>query len=249
MALQPNSPESPVHDLKPTEEAAGSSENLALLYQGILTGITRLKIQRQHIPDSETFRRRTKATLEEVERVAVVTGYDVRDVRDTHFAVVAFLDSVILHSKDPVRAEWERKTLQQELFGQTDAGVVFFKKLDQFCSRRDSEQLADILEVYLLCLLLGFEGRYSGGQRGELEGVTDSLRMRIEYIRGREDRLSPSAGLPPALAPLAPLAPAKDHRNRLRLVTLAMVGFTFLCYWILKLDLVERSEELRRRLL
>ena len=178
--------------------------------------------------------------------MAVVTGYDVRDVRDTHFAVVAFLDSVILHSKDTFRAEWERKTLQQELFGQTDAGVVFFEKLDQFRSRRDSEQLADILEVYLLCLLLGFEGRYSGGRRGELEGVTDSLRMRIEYIRGREDRLSPSAGLPPALAPLAP---AKDHRNRLRLVTLAMAGFTFLCYWILKLDLVSRSEELRRRLL
>src|SRR5215467_417526 len=156
MAALPHSGDSPVR------EPLGSTENLALLYQGLLTGIIRLKGQRQSIADSEVFRKRTKATLQEVERVAVSNGYDVRDVRDTHFAVVAFLDSVVLNSKDPVRAEWERKTLQEELFGQTDAGLVFFEKLDQLHRRRDSKQLANILELYLLCLLLGFEGRYSG---------------------------------------------------------------------------------------
>lgn len=245
MAVQPNFPEFPFHDGKPGAEPAGSIENLALLYQSLLTGIIRLKGQRQHIPDSETFRKRTKATLQEVERVAVATGYDVRDVRDTHFAVVAFLDSVILHSKDPVRSEWERRTLQEELFGQTDAGLVFFEKLDQFRSRRDSEQLADILEVYLLCLLLGFEGRYSGAQRGELEGITDSLRMRIEYIRGRDDRLSPSATLPPAPAPVPP---PKLRKNQLRLLTVAMIVFALFCFVVLKLDLISMSEDVRSRL-
>ena len=123
MAAHPHSGESPGRDLNPGQAPLGSTENLALLYQGLLTGIIRLKGQRQNIADGEVFRKRTKATLQEVERVAVSGGYDVRDVRDTHFAVVAFLDSVILHSKDPVRAEWERKPLQEELFGQTDAGV------------------------------------------------------------------------------------------------------------------------------
>ena len=238
--------EPPFHDLKPGAGPSGSSENLALLYQGLLTGILRLKTQRQHIPDSETFRKRTKATLQEVERVAVATGYDVRDVRDAHFAVVAFLDSVILHSKDPVRGEWERKTLQEELFGQTDAGEVFFEKLDQFRSRRDSEQLGDILEVYLLCLLLGFEGRYSGGQRGELEGIIDGLRMRIEYIRGRDDQISPWGGPPPALAPAAP--PPRGHRNQLQLLTIGVFIVTLLCFLILKLNLISLSEDVRSRL-
>ena len=112
--------------VKEPVEAASSRENLALLYQGLLTGIVRLQSLRQHISDGESFRRRTKATLQEVEQVAVAGGYDSRDVKDTHFAVVAFLDSVVLHSKDPVRAEWERKTLQEELFGKSEAGVVFF---------------------------------------------------------------------------------------------------------------------------
>jgi type VI secretion system protein ImpK len=168
----------------------------------------------------------------------------VRDVKDTHFAVVAFLDSVILNSKDPVRAEWERKTLQEELFGQTDAGVVFFEKLDQFRSRRDSPQLADILEVYLLCLLLGFEGRYSGGSRGALDGVTESLRMRIEYIRGRDVQISPSSSLPSA----APPAPARRSQDPLRLAMVGLLIFTFLCFLIFKLNLMSSSDELRSRL-
>lgn len=243
--MQPKSPGVPLEDLKAGADSPAPSENLALLYQGLFTGILRLKTQRQHIPDIEVFRKRTKSTLQEVERVAVAAGYDSRDVRDTHFAVVAFLDSVILHSKDPVRVEWERKTLQQELFGQTDAGVVFFEKLDQFRSRRDSEQLADILEVYLLCLLLGFEGRYSGLPRGEMEAMTESLRMRIEYIRGREDQLSSPEALP--VAP-TPLLRGKNPNDYLKLVTVGLLVFTFLLFWILKLNLNSISEDLRNRL-
>jgi len=182
------------------------------------------------------------ATLQEVERVAVAGGYDLRDVRDTHFAVVAFLDSVVLHSKDPVRAAWERKPLQEEMFGQTDAGVIFFEKLDQFRARRDSERLADILEVYLLCLLLGFEGRFAGGRKGELEAVTDSVRMRIEYIRGRDDLISPSAISAQVPAPVVVTTRQRDH---LRLVVLAVLVLTALCFLLLKLNLISGSNEIR----
>ncbi len=237
-----NSPHDPGPELNAGAEAPAPSENLALLYQGLFIGILRLKTQKQHIPDIEVFRKRTKSTLQEVERVANAAGYDSRDVRDTHFAVVAFLDSVILNSKEPIRVEWERKTLQQELFGQTDAGVVFFEKLEQFRSRRDTEHLADILEVYLLCLLLGFEGRYAGAARGEMEGMTESLRMRIEYIRGKEAPISPSGlASSQAVSPVATRAP-KDY---MRLATACAIIFTFLLFWILTLNLSSLSEEIR----
>jgi len=236
---------SPTQELKGAE-AGGSSDNLPLLYQDLLTGIVRIQGLRQHLSDGESFRRRIKAALQEVDRVAVAAGYDNRDVRDTHFAVVAFLDEVILHSKEPVRAEWEQRTLQQDLFGQTDAGVVFFEKLEQFRARRDSEQLADILEVYLLCLLLGFEGRYAGGRRGELEGQMESLRMRIEYIRGRTDQLSPFGNLPPTSAPSVP---AKRAASQLRWIALGSIIFTVLLFWILRSDLISIVEELRSRVL
>lgn len=227
-------------------EESPSHENLALLYQGLLTGIVRLQSQRQRIVDADSLRKRTKATLQEVEQVAVAAGYDVRDVKDTHFAVVAFLDSVVLHSKDPVSAEWESKSLQEELFGKSDAGVVFFEKLEHFRSRGDSQQLADILEVYLLCLLLGFEGRYSGRGRGELDGIIQRTRMRIEDIRGRSPQISPAGGLPPDSPAVAPVLRTQD---RLGVVTLGAVVVTILCFvvcWLLlKSDMSLTSEQLR----
>jgi type VI secretion system protein ImpK len=238
------SQEASTKEPKQTGEPA-SSENLALQYQGLLTGIIRIKSQRQHVSDGASFRRRTKAALQEVERVAAATGYENRDVRDTHLAVVAFLDTVVLHSKDPVRAEWERMPLALELFGYADAGVVFFEKLEQFRARRNSAQLADVLEVYLLCLLLGYEGRYSGGQRGELDATMDSLQMRIDDIRGPGGRLSPDADLPYAAAP-APMA--KPRKDILALVTLGLVIVTIICFVLLKWDLLSTSAALRYKL-
>jgi type VI secretion system protein ImpK len=227
-------------------EPAPLQENLALLYQGVLTGIVRLLSQQQKIGDAENFRKRIKATLQEVEQVAVSAGYDVRDVKDTHFAVVAFLDSVVLHSQDPVRSEWERKTLQEELFGKSEAGVVFFEKLEHFRSRRDSHQLADILEVYLLCLLLGFEGRYSLGGRGDLDGIIQRTRMRIQDIRGRRRQISPSGSLPEdGPAP----APAPPRTDRFRPILLGAVGVTivcfFICWLLLNWDVSQTATQLR----
>jgi type VI secretion system protein ImpK len=224
-------------------EAGSPGENLPLLYQGLFTGILRLQTQRQKLPDSESFRRRTKGTLQEIERVAIAGGYDGRDVRDTHFAVVAFLDEVILNSKDAVRNEWAQRTLQQDLFGTTDAGVVFFDKLEQFRSRRDSEQLADVLEVYLLCLLLGFEGRYAG-RRGELQGLMESLRMRVEYTRGPADHVAAVLPAGPAALPVS-----KRTDRRLMFVTLSLVIFTLLLFLFLRSDLISIIEELRAGIL
>jgi len=220
--------------------------NLALYYDAILTSIVRLQASRLHIPDAETFRKRIKANLQEIEHIAVPAGYDGHDIRDTHFAVVALLDSVVLHSNDPVRNEWERRLLQEELFGQTDAGVVFFEKLAQFQSRRDSEQLANILEVYLLCLLLGFEGRYSGGMRAELDTIAERTRQRIENIRGRGRPLSPAGVLPENSTPSD--LPQTEQADRFRLVMFAAVALTVLFFLVFKVNLIWTAEQLRSQL-
>ncbi|MBZ5585022.1 MAG: DotU family type IV/VI secretion system protein [Acidobacteriia bacterium] len=203
----------------------------------------RLQAGRQQVPDVDAFRRRTKTTLQEIERAAAAAGYDGSDVRDTHFAVVAFLDSIMLRMNDAIRHEWERKTLQEELFGQTDAGVVFFEKLDQFRSRRDSAQVADILEVYLLCLLLGFEGRYSGPLRGELDGVMERIKGRIELIRGPRRTLSPCGGVPAGTTAEAPVP--RRAPERLPLYAAGAALLTLACFAAFKLNLIWYLEQLR----
>ena len=172
-------------------------------------------------------------------------GYDGQDIKDTHFAVVALLDSVVLHSDDAIRAEWERKPFEEEMFGETRAGVVFFEKLERLHARRDSEQLANILEVYLLCLLLGFEGQYSGGLRGELESIIERTKRRIDNIRQPSRYISPAAMLP---SDPTPQASPVQRAGWFRLIALAAIIFTVVCFLAFKIDLVWTTEQLRSKL-
>ncbi len=227
-------------------ESSPANGNLALWYDSIFTSVVRLQSSRQSVPDMEAFRRRIKSTLEEIEQIAISAGYDGHDIRDTHFAVVALLDSVVLRSNDPIRKDWERRLLQEELFDKTDAGVVFFDKLDQFQLRRDSEQLANILEVYLLCLLLGFEGRYSGGMRAGLDSIVERLKGRIENIRGRRRPISPEGTV--AGDPATEEFVENRGPDRLRWIVFAAIGFTILSFLFFKLDLYWTAEHLRSQL-
>jgi type VI secretion system protein ImpK len=222
----------------PQNNVAIPAENLPLLYQGMLTSIVRLQAGRQHITDGESFRKRMKSTMDEVDRIALAYGYDPLDTTDARFAVVAFLDEVVLNSSDPAHDDWQRRTLQEELFGQNDAGVVFFEKLEQFCQRRSSHSLADVLEVYLSCVLLGFHGRYTGPGKYGLDSWTARLTKRIEDIRGVAGPLSPRGIPEPAVvAQSAPVhAPA---RFDFRILVLAGCGITLMLflafYWNLSL--------------
>ena len=57
--------------------------------------------------------------------------------------------------------------------------------------------MADLLEVYDLCLLLGFAGRYSLGNRGELRSIMQQTAEKLYRIRQPSGELSPYAALPP----------------------------------------------------
>ena len=76
------------------------------------------------------------------------------------------------------------------------AGEVFFKNLQDLLGKTDSPDLADLLEVYQLCLLLGFAGRYSLGGHGELRAVAEAVAEKIRRIRGAAGDISPAWVLP-----------------------------------------------------
>lgn len=182
------------------------NENLALLYQGILTGIVRVQSGRQPIQDAPAFRRRMKEAFHQIERDGVKSNFNADDVRQANYAVVAFLDETVLNSKDPARSNWS--SLQAEMFERAIAGDSVFDQIARLEQRQDSPQLADLLEVHALCLLLGYQGRYAMESKGELDRISRSILARISRIRGEQSIFSPS-GLPaaegiPAAAPLPP---------------------------------------------
>ena len=112
------------------------------------------------------------------------------------YAAVAFLDESVLNSAQPMFASWPSRPLQEEIFGGHMGGEIFFQHLRQLLAAQDSEDLADVLEVFQLCLLMGFQGRYSTTDRGELRGLSTAAGEKIHRIRGSFGELSPAWALP-----------------------------------------------------
>lgn len=172
-------------------------ENLALVFQEVLTAIIRLRTNRQVVTDAELFRGQMREALKAADQEGRKRGYTAEQIRLGVFAVVAFLDESILNLQQPVFAQWPRKPLQEELFGVHVAGEIFFNNVQRLLGQQDSHDLADVLEVYQLCLLLGFRGRYGMGGQGELRAVIDEIAGKIRRIRGYSSDLSPAWAIPP----------------------------------------------------
>jgi type VI secretion system protein ImpK len=164
-------------------EIAKRADNLALLFQEVLTVVVRLRANRQRVTDSETFRAQVQNALRLAEQDALRRGYTQEDVRVAVFAVVAFLDESILNAQNPIFADWPRKPLQLELFGVQIAGEIFFRNIERLLARQDSEPLADLLEVHQLCLLLGFRGKYGATGTGEIRTILSQIEEKIRRIR------------------------------------------------------------------
>jgi type VI secretion system protein ImpK len=210
---------------------AQPTENLALILQEVLTAIVRLRSNRQAVSDAGSFRIHMREALKAADQEARKRGYSGETMQLAIFAVVAFLDESILNSRNPLFADWPRKPLQEELFSTHTAGEVFFQNLQKLLGQTDSPEVADLLEVYYLCVLLGFGGKYSVGSKGDLRAAMDAVGDKIYRVRGRSVELSPAWMLPNE----APRSASGDPWVRnLGLAAIACAGLAlalFLFFW------------------
>jgi type VI secretion system protein ImpK len=221
---------------------ARRTENLALLLQEVLTAIVRLRSNRQAVSDANSFRTHMREALKSADQEARKRGYNADAIQLAVFAVVAFLDESILNSRNPLFADWPRKPLQEELFGTHMAGEVFFQNLQKLLGQTDSQELADVLEVYYLCVLLGFAGRYSMGDNGNLRAILDAVGDKIRRVRGYTPDLSPAWMLPKEAARRMGGDP---WIRRLAIAAISCVGLALLLFIIFKLTLGSGVTDLR----
>ena len=172
-------------------QAAGRT-NLALIYQEILTVVTRFRSNRQAVADAGSFRNQIKGAIGAAEAEATRRGYTADDVRLATFAVVAFLDESILNSNNPLFADWPRMPLQEELFGTHQAGEMFFQCIDRLMAKGDSPQSVDVLEIYDLCLWLGYRGKYSMSGQEAARSVASTVAEKVQHLRGGPRPLAPN---------------------------------------------------------
>lgn len=157
------------------------------------------------------------------------------DIETARYALVAFVDEMILNSGWSGKEQWQKASLQVEIFKRATAGDEFF---DTLLTLTDSQR--PVLEVYFLCLALGFEGKYRDAgpdRQRELRGILESLRRRIAGA-------GPDLEVPffeSAYERLRPVEVAERVRGRMWLAIGAGALLVFAVAWIVYWSLVQQA--------
>jgi type VI protein secretion system component VasF len=166
------------------------------------------------------------------EQKRVEAGFDAApDLSRCRLAVYAWVDEILLNAARPDAAAWTAMSLQHAFFQTSEAGTLFFAHLDELLDqllplgddaremdvqtrlasrleaavplRRETSPARRELDVYALCLLLGFRGRYFDApefcerlRRAARKILADSEGIRLPS-QGRSRRAEKP--LPPAL--------------------------------------------------
>jgi type VI secretion system protein ImpK len=171
--------------------AAPARRSLQDLSAGLFSLILSLRSSSDYGGEEE-LRQRILDYLASIEREGLASGIPRQDIEMVKFPLVAFLDETIINSEWPFRENWRNRPLQLELFGEYMAGARFFEYLDRV--RRAGPAQRAVLEIYHLCLTLGFEGQYRFAGREQLPGVLAGVRQELGYDPRdrREIRLAPN---------------------------------------------------------
>jgi len=187
----------------PSNRRARSENDLLNLSAPVLELV--LKLRAGVVAASEEVRPVVAGLLEQLEQTGPTLGYLERQVQDVKFALAAFVDETILTNDFPLRDEWEQYPLQLEYFNENQAGLEFFNRLERMLKNIEAD--ADVVEVYYLCLLLGFKGKYfrAAQQKSVVESVAAQLRacnrlgagsLSSHWLVTDQPVLQPRTGLP-----------------------------------------------------
>lgn len=140
------------------------------------------------------FSARMTQFLDEFGRAAKKQGASSDDIDASKYAFCAAVDEIILRSSFPIRDTWARNPLQLTLFGEQLAGENFFKRLEALRLRGTAH--LEALEVFHMCLLLGFQGRFALEGTEKLNYFTSRLGDEIAHMKGKRGGFAPHAERP-----------------------------------------------------
>lgn len=132
--------------------------------------------------------------LNDFEKSAKRLHISAEDIFDAKYAFCATTDEIVLRSNSRIRDHWERNPLQLTLFGHQLAGETFFTKLESL--RAGGKTRLQVLEVFYMCLLLGFEGKYLLEGPEKLAYLTARLGEDLAVARGKRAALAPQWAAP-----------------------------------------------------
>jgi len=201
--------------------------------------VTRLRELDGPVSSPDLIHDRMRSFVDSMRERARELGMTQRDADDVAYAVVALIDEIAIGKPEPMRGFWISRPLQLHYFHENLAGEGFFQRLEEI--RRDPRR-GDVLRVYYICLLLGFQGRF--GMRGgeiELLRLIDTMKPEVERTVEPPDMLSPAGE-----APDEPLIRA-SKRNPFMWIALGVFAVAITVFIGLRVSLDHEVNEIRDR--
>jgi type VI secretion system protein ImpK len=127
--------------------------------------------------DVEELRGRVREEFAVFERRAAVAGLRPEILRACHYALCATVDDVASNMPWGSQNVWADQSMARVFHNDTSGGERFFHLLGSF--ERDPESYGEVLELFYLCLSLGFQGRF----RLLPEGAAELAALRARLYR------------------------------------------------------------------
>lgn len=180
---------------------AGGSEqeapSLAILATDVLLIGVKIR-ETANLGQPDQLRRLLNSYFKDFERSALSHRKSPEAVELVRYALAAFIDETIVNTENNCRETWIANPLAVTYFNDSLAGENFFKRLESLLP--DMQRNLETLEVYYLCLALGFQGRYRLSGPEVLPNVVRNLLKRIEGLKGPPPKaISPSAYVHPGV--------------------------------------------------
>lgn len=162
---------------------------LSEAYAGCFALILQLRGVRD-FGDEPVLRRRIEQLLDRAEKDALAARHTRDDIEAASFALVAFIDETILASDWVQKDRWLSRPLQLQRYQRYDAGEYFYERLATL--RKAPAERAQALEVYYLCMTLGFKGQYMLHEQEKLRILIEETQRDLAGLPAMEaERLAP----------------------------------------------------------
>jgi type VI secretion system protein ImpK len=167
----------------------GGSRELSGLCTDLFLIIIRMR-EAEDLGDPASLRKLINYYVDLFQKNCETLKLSAESITAAKYALVALMDETVLSVPGACRDYWVSRPMQLDYFGDNLAGQEFYKKLEGLLVQPESKK--DVLEVYYLCLALGFEGKYKIGNPEERLAILDDLgkKLRRTRIRASSD-LSP----------------------------------------------------------
>lgn len=159
-----------------------------------------------------------------------------QQAKATLYAFVALLDEQLLFEPWPGQIIWQERPLEMRLFGSRTAGERLPVAINHLIKERDPSK-RDLANVYLQCLMLGFQGRLRSGKGQAIHEQWRRSLFAFAHHRLPSENdttallASPASGSPQQMPVRKSLPDAFRLSLAIALVFLLLMGVSQMLWW------------------